>query len=178
MSEQAMPREAASSSSWPRWGKPALVASVMVNLLLVGGLLGGLVAGHRHGGVGAHAPIERGIVAFVRSMPKERSQALLQTIEGQRPAFKAARKELRQARGAAFDAFTAANLDAGALRTALTKAGEADDKMQALGTNVFVELAGRLTPAERQAYREWREAQEPRHRGPHGGEGGGRGDKP
>ncbi len=170
MSEQgsAVPTPGVARSRWQTWGKPALLASLALNLLLVGGMVGGMMARHRHGGPGgAQAPIERGIIAFVRTnLPRDRAQALLQSVEGQRPAFRAARKDLRQARDAAFEAFTAGTLDQVALRAALTKAGEADDKFQALGTNVFVDLAGRMTPAERQAYRAWREAQDRHHHGP------------
>ena len=172
MSEPEVKTNAAGASpaggggGWQRWGKPALLASLMLNLLLFGGFVGGYLASHRHGGMGGLAPIERGIIAFVRTLPRDRSQALLQAVEGQRPAFKAGRRELRQSRAAALDVFTAEALDTPALRAALVKASEADDKVQALGSNVFIELAGRMTPAERQAYRVWREAQEPHHRGP------------
>lgn len=151
---------------WRRRAAPLLLGSMALNLLLVGAMVGGYFAAHRHGKF-AHQPIERGIVGFVRSLPRDRGQALLQPFEGRRPQFKESRKALRDARSLAFDAFTTETVEPDKLRAALQRAGEAEDRMQALGTQLFVDLAQRMTPDERKAYRTWREAQDKDHHGKH-----------
>lgn len=150
-------------AGWRRYAMPLLLGSLAVNLVLIGGMVGGYFAASRHGGL-AHQPIERGIVGFVRSLPRERAQTLLQPLESRRPQFKENRKALREARSAAFDAFTAEAVEPDKLQAALVRAGEAEDRMQALGTQLFVDLSQKMTPDERKAYRTWREAQE-RHGG-------------
>lgn len=150
--------------AWRRYAGPLLLGSLALNLLLIGGTLGGHFAAHRHGGGMSHQPIERGIVGFVRTLPRDRAQVLMQSFESQRPLFKEHRRAWREARGAAFDAFTAETVEPDRLRAALNKAGEAEDRMQALGTTLFVDLAAHMTPAERRAYRVWREAQDKDHR--------------
>ena len=144
---------------WRRYAAPLLLGSLAVNLLLLGGMVGGYFAAHRHGGL-AHQPIERGIVGFVRSLPRDRAEALLQPFESRRPQFKESRKAIREARDVAYDAFTTDAVEPDKLRAALVRAGEAEDRMQALGTQLFVDLAQKMTPAERKAYRNWRESQE------------------
>lgn len=150
---------AATGAGWRGYAAPLLLGSLALNLLLIGGMVGGYFAAHGHGGL-AHQPIERGIVAFVRSLPRERAEALLRPIEGLRPQFKDGRRTLREARGAAYDAFTTDSVDADKLRGALTRAGEAEDRLQAMGTQLFVDLAQKMTPEERKAYRTWRESQD------------------
>lgn len=156
-------RGVAGRGGWRRYAAPLLLGSLALNLLFIGATVGGHFA-HRRGGL-AHQPIERGIVGFVRSLPNDRAQALMQPLEGRRPQFKESRKALREARGAAFDAFTSETIDVDKLRTALQRAGEAEDRMQALGTQLFVDLAQRMTPDERKGYRTWREPQDKHYRG-------------
>lgn len=154
----------APQAGWRRFAAPLLLGSLALNLLLIGGTVGGMLAGGHHGGRLAHAPIERGIVGFVRSLPRERSEALLKPFEGRKPQFKEAFKSLREARKSAFDVFTAASVDPVQLKAALAHAAEQESRVEAMGTQLFVDLATQMTPDERQSYRNWRESQDRSHR--------------
>ena len=61
--------------AWRRWAVPGLIGSLMLNLALVGAFAGSALVSHRHpGGHGMAPPVERGLVAFVRTLPSDRAK--------------------------------------------------------------------------------------------------------
>lgn len=146
-------------AGWRRYVVPALIGSLMLNVGFIGAV-GGAAFRHHHGGSGGHAfsaPIERGLIAFMRTLPDERAKTLLGALDGARPAIRAQRKEAKDRRREALDAFATEKLDPDALKGALQRATDAEARLQSLISAAFVETAGRLSPAERQAFRAWRE---------------------
>jgi len=117
----------------------------MLNVALVGAFAGSALFSHRHpGGHGMAPPVERGLVAFVRTLPSDRAKTLLVPFETARPGLRAQRKEVKDRRREAFDALTADKLDSEALKAALQRATEAESKLQASISGVFVETASKL----------------------------------
>lgn len=155
------------------WARPLLIASLALNLLLVGAFIGGLWAARHHGPRGPQR-IEQGFLAYVKSLPRERAQTLLSTADNERQTLRAQRKALRDKRTAALALVEAETFDKEALRAALGGVSEAEGKLEHTAESVFIDMVARLTPAERKGYVAWRmrhDAHEGReHRaGPDGG---------
>lgn len=144
-----------------RWARPLLIGSLMLNLLLIGAIAGGFWAA-RHRGPHGLQRIEQGFIGYVKSLPKDRAQALLASSESSRQTFRAQRRELRERRAAALAVLEADALDKEKLRQALAGVGEAETTLERTGEGVFLDMIERLTPAERKAYVAWRQ----RHDGP------------
>jgi uncharacterized membrane protein len=142
-----------------RWLWPLLVASLMLNLLVLGAIAGGAMFAHRHMGPGPDGP--RGLQGFVRGLPKERREVLMAGTE--REAMRARRRELIAAQQAVLDAIAAEPLDKAALEAALKHASDVEAKMHEANMATFIAIAERMTPQERQRFKEWREATMPPH---------------
>ncbi len=153
----------AAGPAWRRWAGPLLLVSLMANLLVVGALAGSYMAGQRHGPL-AFAPIDRGLMGYLRTLPDERRIAILTGIEQSRGRLQAERRKVREARKVALSALANEPFDASALESAIAGANAAEGSLQAVSNAIFVSVAKRMTPEERRALKEWREA---RQHGPH-----------
>jgi len=155
---------AALRTGWRRWAGPLLLVSLMANLLVVGALGGSYFAGHRFGPL-AFAPIDRGLMGYLRTLPDARRSAILSDIEQSRSRFHAELHKVREARKSALSALAAEPFDEAALKSAMAGANAAESELQTISNAIFITVASRLTPEERRGLKEWRQA---RQHGQHG----------
>ena len=139
-----------------RW---ALIASLALNVLIVGGVGASLVPhfwkrGHR-------AP---GLLGFAQTLPPERGSMIREKVQGERATFDALRKEEREARKAARSVLIEEPFDAAKFKAALDRAATADDKESRTRMSLLVETATELTPEERRQLHDWFEKHRKRGR--------------
>lgn len=134
----------------PRWLYGVLIASLAANLLVAGGAVGAIWA-HRHG----HG--ERGLIGFADRLPAERQGSI-------RDGLKSEREKLKPLREAVKTNWTETNavlgeepFDKEKFKASLGRMNEAELRVRTAVTDALAELAGKLTPEERQSLREWRE---------------------
>jgi uncharacterized membrane protein len=143
--------ETVKTKSSKKW----IYASVALNLLLAGILVGGVVSGREHHGPGGHPPPPMAVrdigYAFMKSLPEERRAELFkgagQRMREARPLFEksmALRKE-------AFAMLEQETLDHAALKSAFAKVREADAVAQARAGDAFADMVATLPVAERRA---------------------------
>lgn len=139
-----------------RGGRVALIASLSVNALFVGGLLSALV---RHGG-GPHGPPNgnaiNGLGGYVATMPAERSRAISSKISDRRQALGPLRREVRQARDDALATLTAEPFDKDRFVSAQRRLIELENRQRLGQLDILAEIAGSMTADERRAYMDWR----------------------
>lgn len=129
----------------PRWLKIALGVSIALNVLIVAAVAG-LAIRHGHGGGGAGF---RDIRSFAQFVPEERRDEARAVLETRHEAFREARREMRQARRAAGEAFSAEPYDPVAVEQALADLRAASGAMRSLAHGAMVEIGGELTAEER-----------------------------
>ncbi len=146
-------------------GKPArlkwaLVASLALNLLIIGSAAGAFWS-HRHGGRHfSHGQgREHGLMGFVRELAPDRQGEI-------RAAIEVEREKIKPIRAAVKDGWTETNNVLGTepfekdkLKTAMTRMIEAQTRMRVAISDALVETAAKLNPEERQKLKVWREKQ-------------------
>ena len=128
-----------------RWAVAVLVALV---LSLAGNLFAaGFLAGRGlRGPVPSHAYLQ----GFLASVPAAARPLVRQALRDHRPAVRARLDALRDARGTAFAALRAPQVDEAALAAALARVRETTTAAQLLVDQVLTQTASRL-PAEQRA---------------------------
>ncbi len=151
----------------PRWIWVTLVASVSVNLLLIGLMAGAAWFRHRAGGPFATAASPMG---FIRMLPKERRDAIRsaapEAFANMRPHWQA----VRQARREADRLLTTEPFSAETFLAAHRRMIEADAAARRAASQILADTAARMTPEERAQMLGWRDRQRwwRRGHGPHG----------
>ena len=153
---------AAPRRRWMRW---ALIASLALNLLVVGAVAGSFLRGG-----GAWAPGGRGtnIIGYVMSLPADRRQDLMKRSSTIRAEMRALRQQVRAANRDRLAAFTAEPFDRQRYIDAQSRQIEADRQIRLLTRDVVADTAASMTSDERRAFLRWR--------GPPRGPGGDDGD--
>lgn len=153
-----------------RWLMPALIASLALNLLVVG-MLGGAVWRFRHGsgnpnGQGAS------LLGYVSTLPAARRDALIASVGDPRLELRPLRQEQRTARAEFAAALAAEPFDRARVIAAQKRAFDAETAVRGAAQRLAGELALKLSPEDLRAYSRWRP--HPRGgRGEDGEEGGG-----
>lgn len=154
------------SGDWrsaPRWLIGVLIASQMVNMLVVG-LAAGRMWVHR-GSHGWHDHRRgEGLRSFVASLPEARQATLKPYLDGSETAVKAARANVRAMRGKVRALLAAEPFDKAAFAAALGEATAARQALRARMSSDFAELVGALLPGERKALAERSQRRHGRHR--------------
>lgn len=136
-----------------RW---ALLASLALNALFLGGLVSAFV---RYGASAFSAPapaVQRNLGAYVSTLPAERGEAIMRHAGEKRRAQGPPRRELRLAREEALAALTADPFDKDKFIAAQTRLIEVEHVQRLGQRDVLAEIAGSMTPEERRAYVRWR----------------------
>jgi uncharacterized membrane protein len=161
MTQSSPEKSAPTRRSW------LLMASLALNLLVVGAIAGTLISGrHRHfggfGGYGRDGGMggELGLMGFVRSLPAERQRALREAADLQRGMMRPLRQAVRAARAEANTALSAEPFYAARLQAALSALADAEAKARSAATTVLVKAVNQMTPAERSAFTSWRKTHE------------------
>lgn len=150
--------EAAEQASVPHrtWVKWALVASLALNVLVVGVVLGAFVRG---GPGGRGAP--QNLIAYVSSLPSERRQDLMKSSATVRPQLKALRHQARAANRERMAALVAEPFDRARYVAAQTRQIEAETKIRVLMRDIVADTAAGMSLEERRAFLRWRPAMRP-----------------
>lgn len=147
MTETAQPPAPAACGRRWRW---LLVASLALNLLIIGGLAGLWMKGPPHGRPhwGA-SPTAFGLMRFTRDLPPERREAVRGHLKDARTSLRALRSELRDARRNAVEALRTPDYSTDKLAAAMAAVADVDNRMRAAGTEALMKGIAELTPEER-----------------------------
>lgn len=134
----------------------ALMASLALNVLIIGGVAGTMLFGHggRHHKSGP-------LIGFARTLPSERGDMIRQNVADAQPGLETLRKAGRDARDAVHAALAEEPFDQGKFNAALDQSAAADAKEKSARMAVFAKTAAQLTPDERSALHDWLERHKP-----------------
>lgn len=146
----AGPKGAAPVPGSPRWMRVALVASLGVNLLVLG-MVGGAVLRHGRDGDGRFVS-DVGFGAFTDALSREDRGALRDAFVSRAPNFRDMRDEARNDVATLIAALQADVWDADAVRAALAKQRDRTVTRIALGQDLLLERIGAMSPEARRAF--------------------------
>ena len=129
---------------------PLLLASLAINLVIAGAVIGQRWRGHqgpRFGG-GEAAQAHR----FARQLPPERRAAIQKIFESHRGEFREYRQEIRRKRDDVDRVLQAEPFDQKAYIAAINQALDVSQKMRLAVQPMFAEVAALMTPAERREF--------------------------
>ena len=152
----------------PTGGKPPsnrlrrlLIASLAINLLLVGAALGAVWRARHHGFPGFGNDL--GMMGFVRQLPSDRQPGIRDQLTAERQALRPFRREVRETWNAANAQLAAEPFDKGKLQGAMAQSRAAATKFDEAISTALISIAEKLSPEERKLLKEWRD-----HHRPHG----------
>ncbi len=148
---------AAATPSACRKLRLALMASLALNVLIIGGVAGTMLFGPR-GGPHKSGPL----LGFAHMLPRDRGDMIRQNIADAQPGLEALRKAERDARDAVNAALIVEPFDQGKFNAALDQSAAADAKEKSARLAVFAKTAAQLTPEERRELHDWLEKHHPR----------------
>lgn len=139
-----------------------LIASVAVNLLVIGAIVGTALTwkrhGWRHGGLRGE---DFGLMALTRSMPAERRDPIRKALRQERAKLRPLWDDVGAARLEAAGVLGAEPFDRARLKDAIGKIAEAEGKLKAAGVETFLDAAEQLTSEERKELSDrWRKRAE------------------
>lgn len=155
------PGSSAAQAGWriPRWSMMLLVASLALNLIIVG-----LVAGSIWR-VRAHQPAMRGVtpnlLGYAASLPQERRDLIWTATAEQRQHIRPYRRDIRAAREEVMHAVAAEPFDGDAFAAAQGRLADAYNRARAAVQALDLKIAVLLTAEERRAFPAWREQRRP-----------------
>lgn len=144
------PRPAASPS---RWLYSALVASLAINLLVLG-FMGTAAWQHRGHGWGHRGP---GLLGFVSQLDDSRQAEMRQKITAASEALDPLRQKARDSWKTANGSLTVEPFDAAKAKEAFAKARDDELQLKLAISNSLVDTAATLTPEERKLLQAWRD---------------------
>lgn len=141
-----------------------LIASLALNLLVLGLIGGTLLVRHRHGGPPGFSfgrgMGDPGLHGFLNTLPKDRRVALRTQTEVARQTAKSLRKAAQQARLDVNAAWTAEPLDTIRLEKAFADQITADISARRAGIAALSAAIAMMTPEERVQFQAWRKRHE------------------
>lgn len=141
--------QSAPDQGWsPRTLRLTLLASLAVNLLGVGLIVGTMLSGPPPRG-------EFGLKSFSYTLPEARGQMMRSDFQAHRPVVSEFRRTARQARSEAIGVLSTEPYDAAKLTAALQRLNEAEGQSRQRITEFFLATAAKLTPEERVALGKW-----------------------
>lgn len=144
----------------PRTLRWALVASLALNVLVIGAVAGTLCFS-RWGGHDRHGFKGSPLLGFARTLPRERADLIRQKLADAQPSMETARKGVRDARGALRTLLPADTFDQPAFNAALDSLVQAETDMARSKKALFGDVVGQLSPQERKALHDWLEKRRP-----------------
>lgn len=136
-----------------RWSaRTALIASMMLNLLLLGALAGTVWATRSEQDTGKG---RLGLLEFIERLPSDRRDAIRSFIDSERPRLRPLRQEVHQARAQVASILDADPLDKEKLAASMQRLNELEHAFHSAINGIFVEAAARMTAEERRHYQAW-----------------------
>jgi Spy/CpxP family protein refolding chaperone len=150
-----------------RWLVPLLVASVAVNLVIVGAAVSGQVwPDHDDGRKSSHRSADLMPRSFFRALDEERREELVEVFRARKTEWREERRALGDAAAALADALEGEPFEAPQAQSAIADHAARSHQLVDLGAAVATDLVEALTPEERrdlaQAIRQ--RIEEDRHR--------------
>ena len=147
----------------PRRRSPLLIASLALNLRILG-TIGGTVLAHRVAGGGLHDELnvgrmvgtEQGLRGFVRTLPKERRAVFRADAEVFRQNVRPLRQAARQTRTEAALALRAEPFDAARFEKAMGEMIAAEGMARKAAVSVLAQAVAKMTADERAGFLAWR----------------------
>lgn len=133
---------------WPRWMGIALVASLAINLLVMGALAAAAWRHHRHGPM-PQLRAQATVLDFATTLAPARRQALREATLAERTAMRPFRAELRRVRAAARDVLLAQPFDAERYKLAQQQVLAAETRARTAAQGLFHAVVLKLTHDER-----------------------------
>lgn len=137
------------------WLKYALIASLALNLLILGAVAGSMYHFGRHrpffGGRGE----DFGLMGLSRHLSEERRKEIRKRLKDDREALRPLVDEVRAARRAAADRLAAEPFDKAALESAITAAAEKERVLRQAAVTAFLTHAEWLKADERRLLADW-----------------------
>ncbi|MFW6076154.1 MAG: periplasmic heavy metal sensor [Hyphomicrobiales bacterium] len=137
-----------------RWLVPLLVASVAINLVIVGAAVSEQFWSDHGGRKSAHRAADLMPRAFFRQLEDERRSELVEVFRARKPQYREDRQTLRDAAAALADALEREPFDAQPAQSAIDDHTAGSHQLVDLGATVAGELVEALTPEERRALAE------------------------
>ena len=125
----------------------ALIASLALNVLIVGGVAAALLLPHLHGG--KRHPRPTGLAGFAETLPADRGEFVRQKVQAEKANFEAIYKEERESRQAARTLLVEEPFDAAKFKAALDRDAQAYDKETRTRMALVADTAAQLTTDER-----------------------------
>lgn len=138
----------------PAWMRVVLVASLAINLLVIGAILGSLGFGGRHRD---HVERIRGArelapPPFVIALEQDDRRALIARHQSETRGFRRDRGETRAVLSEFLSALRAEEFDAESVRNMLGDELERQRSRQEIGSDLFLDHLARMSSEERRAY--------------------------
>ncbi|MDH4981327.1 periplasmic heavy metal sensor [Hyphomicrobium sp. D-2] len=144
----------------PRALRWLLVASLALNVLVIGVITGAICLSHF--GHGRHmGPPKGGLLGFARSLPDERGGPILQKFDDGKETRKNLRSLIRDARAKVRAAIIAEPFDQAKLDEALNGIVNAETEIARDRVSMFNATVQHLTPEERRQLHDWLEKHRP-----------------
>ena len=141
----------------------ALMASLALNVLIIGAVAGTLLMSRHHGWRG-HKGKQFGLIGFAQTLPADRAEVVRAKIASEEATLAPLRKAERDARDAARAILMQEPFDAEKFKAALARAAEADAKEKSARMSLLATTAAELTPDERRQLHNWFEKRRARFR--------------
>lgn len=145
-----------------RWLAVALLASLALNLALIGATGGFLWRSHFDPAEAKLGHVVPNLLTYTSTLPEERRKQLWQRTAGERRTMQPLRADLRAAREAAIAVLTAETYDRQAYADTQARLLAADVKAREAVYKLYGEIAANLTIEEKRGFRDWREKVRPR----------------
>jgi uncharacterized membrane protein len=141
----------------------ALMASLALNVLIIGAVAGTLLMSRQHGW-NDHKGKQFGLMGFAQTLPADRAEIIRAKIASEEATMAPLRKAERDARDAARAILMQEPFDAEKFKAALARAAEADAKEKSARMSLLAATAAELTPDERRQLHNWFEKRRERFR--------------
>jgi uncharacterized membrane protein len=152
-----------SSAPKPKWSK-LLIASLALNLLVVGLVGGAFLKRHRwapHGGLNVGKILgDPGLQGFISTLPRERSAILQIGADEARRSLKPLRQAARQARLNASAAMNAEPFDAVRAETVMYDWIAIEAEARKASVSLLLKTVSQMTSSERSLFQAWRKRHE------------------
>jgi Spy/CpxP family protein refolding chaperone len=132
-----------------RWLVPLLVASIAVNLVIIGAAVSGQVWPDHDGRKSSHRSADLMPRSFFRALDDERREELVEVFRARKAEWREERSALSGAAAALADALEREPFDAPQAETAIADHAARSHQLVDLGAAVAADLINSLTPAER-----------------------------
>ena len=159
MSETTAPSAPMSGRRLPHWGWLLLIASLAVNLFVLGTVIRAIGPARFAQASGGSGGLVGNLLAYTKDLPSDRRDAIRGSLAADRPlaVFRPLRQEVRAARREAGRLFRADPFDRAAFLAAEERVHAAEAQLRHEMARHAAEIAGRMTSAERTGFLKWRE---------------------